>query len=62
MLEQARQEAFRITRQAKEEVDNIIKELRRLEEERASKEKNQTNRSIKKRIKLATMGSITTNC
>ena len=24
MLEQARQEAFRITRQAKEEVDNII--------------------------------------
>ena len=27
MLEQARQEAFRITRQAKEEVDNIIKEL-----------------------------------
>ena len=41
MLEQARQEAFRITRQAKEEVDNIIKELRRLEEERASKEKNQ---------------------
>ena len=39
MLEQARQEAFRITRQAKEEVDNIIKELRRLEEERASKEK-----------------------
>ena len=45
MLEQARQEAFRITRQAKEEVDNIIKELRRLEEERASKEKNQQNRS-----------------
>ena len=27
--------------EAKEEVDNIIKELRRLEEERASKEKNQ---------------------
>ena len=57
MLEQARQEAFRITRQAKEEVDNIIKELRRLEEERASKEKNQQREALRKEL-TSTMGSL----
>lgn len=57
MLEQARQEAFRITRQAKEEVDNIIKELRRLEEERASKEKNQQIEALRKEL-TSTMGSL----
>ncbi len=57
MLEQARQEAFRITRQAKEEVDNIIKELRRLEEERASKEKNQQIEALRKEL-TNSMGSL----
>lgn len=39
MMERARSEAFSITRQAKEEVDEIIKRLRELEQERASKRK-----------------------
>ena len=60
MIEQARQEAFRITRQAKEEVDNIIKELRRLEEERASKEKNQQIEALRKEL-TNSMGSLTAN-
>ncbi|MEF3401860.1 endonuclease MutS2, partial [Listeria monocytogenes] len=40
LLEEARQEAFRITRQAKEETEAVIKELRRLEQESMSKDKN----------------------
>ena len=50
ILEQARQEAFRITRQAKEEVEDIIKQLRVLEQERASKEKNQQIEALRKEV------------
>ncbi len=57
MMEQARSEAFRITRQAKEDVDNIIKELRKLEEERASKEKNQKIEELRKEL-TNSMGSL----
>ncbi len=57
MIEQARQEAFRITRQAKENVDEIIKELRKLEEERASKEKNQQIEALRKEL-TSSMGSL----
>ena len=39
------------------EVDNIIKELRRLEEERASKEKNQQIEALRKEL-TSTMGSL----
>ena len=39
-MEKARSEAFSITRQAKDEADNILKELRSMEMEMASKEKN----------------------
>ncbi len=48
VMEKARQEAFRITRQAKENVDEIIKDLRKLESERASKEKNQQIEALRK--------------
>lgn len=57
MMEQARSEAFRITRQAKEDVDNIIKELRKLEEERASKEKSQKIEELRKEL-TNSMGSL----
>lgn len=57
MIEQAKSEAFRITRQAKENVDNIIKELRTLEEERASKEKNQKIEALRKELS-SSMGSL----
>ena len=57
MIEQARAEAFRITRQAKEDVDNIIKELRVLEEERTSKEKNQKIEALRKEL-TSSMGSL----
>ena len=57
MMEQARSEAFRITRQAKEDVDNIIKELRKLEEERASKEKSQKIEQLRKEL-TNSMGSL----
>lgn len=57
IMEQARQEAFRVTRQAKEEVDNIIKELRALEEEKASKEKNQQIEALRKELS-SSMGSL----
>ena len=39
LMEKARSEAFSITRQAKDEADNILKELRSMEMEMASKEK-----------------------
>lgn len=48
MMERARSEAFSITRQAKEEVDEIIKRLRELEQERASKEKIDRLSSLEK--------------
>lgn len=57
IMEQAKSEAFRITRQAKEEVDEIIKELRRLEQERASKEKNQKIEELRKELS-SSMGSL----
>lgn len=57
LMEQARSEAFRVTRQAKEDVDNIIKELRKLEEERASKEKNQRIEELRKEL-TNSMGSL----
>ncbi len=57
IMERARQEAFRITRQAKEEVDLIVKELRELEKERASKEKNQRIEALRKEIS-SSMGSL----
>ncbi|MGL5312384.1 MAG: endonuclease MutS2 [Peptostreptococcaceae bacterium] len=57
MMEQARSEAFRITRQAKEDVERIIKELRVLEEERASKEKNQQIEALRKEL-TNSMGSL----
>ena len=50
MMERAKAEALKITRQAKEDVDNVIKELRKLEQERASKEKNQKIEQLKKEI------------
>jgi len=57
MMEEARSEAFRITRQAKEDVERIIKELRVLEEERASKEKNQQIEALRKEL-TNSMGSL----
>ena len=57
MLEKARSEAFSITRQAKEEVDDIIKELRRLETQRASKEKNREIEQLRKEL-TDSMGSL----
>ncbi|RDY29267.1 endonuclease MutS2 [Romboutsia weinsteinii] len=57
LIEQAKSEAFRITRQAKEEVDFIIKELRRLEDERASKEKNQQIEDLRKELSKS-MGAL----
>ena len=57
IIEQAKSEAFRITRQAKEDVDSIIKELRVLEEERASKEKNQKIEALRKEL-ASSMGSL----
>ena len=50
MIEQAKSEAFRITRGAKEEVDNIIKELRAMEAEMASKEKNRKIEALRKEL------------
>lgn len=57
IMEQARQEAFRITRQAKEDVDNIVKELRELEQQNASKEKNRKIEELRKEI-ATSMGSL----
>lgn len=57
MIEKAKSEAFSITRQAKENVDNIIKELRVLEEERASKEKNQKIEALRKEL-ASSMGKL----
>lgn len=57
MMERARSEAFSITRQAKEEVDEIIKGLRELEQERASKEKNRQIEQLRKEL-TDSMGSL----
>lgn len=57
MMERARSEAFSITRQAKEEVDEIIKRLRELEQERAYKEKNRQIEQLRKEL-TDSMGSL----
>ncbi|EPZ60903.1 smr domain protein [[Clostridium] sordellii ATCC 9714] len=57
MLEEARQEAFRITRQAKEETELVIKELRRLEQENMSKEKNRKIEELRREIS-SSMGAL----
>lgn len=57
MIERAKSEAFSITRQAKEEVDEIIKNLRRLETQRASKEKNRQIEQLRKEL-TDSMGSL----
>ncbi|CEO15956.1 DNA mismatch repair protein [[Clostridium] sordellii] len=57
MLEEARQEAFRITRQAKEETELVIKELRRLEQESMSKEKNRKIEELRREIS-SSMGAL----
>lgn len=57
LLEEARQEAFRITRQAKEETELVIKELRRLEQESMSKEKNRKIEELRKEIS-SSMGAL----
>lgn len=56
-MENARSEAFSIIRQAKETTDNLIKELRKIENERASKEKDRRIDEIKKEISQS-MGSL----
>ncbi|SFE26916.1 endonuclease MutS2 [Peptostreptococcus sp. D1] len=56
-IENARSEAFSIIRQAKETTDNLIKELRKIENERASKEKDKRIDEIKKEISQS-MGSL----
>ena len=50
MMERARSEAFSITRQAKEEADNILKELRQMEMQMASKEKNQKIEALRREL------------
>ncbi len=50
MMEKARAEAFSITRQAKEKADNILKELRSMEMEMASKEKNRKIEALRKEL------------
>ena len=57
LIEQAKSEAFRITRGAKEEVDNIIKELRQMENEMASKEKNRKIEALRKELS-SSMGAL----
>ncbi len=57
MIERAKSEAFSITRQAKEEVDEIIKHLKELENQRASKEKNRQIEQLRKEL-TDSMGSL----
>ena len=57
MIEKAKSEAFRITRSAKEEVDTIIKELRAMESEMASKEKNRKIEALRKEL-TSSMGAL----
>jgi DNA mismatch repair protein MutS2 len=57
MLEKAKSEAFSITRSAKEEVERIIKELRELETQMASKQKNQRIEELRKELS-SSMGSL----
>ncbi|WP_455539549.1 endonuclease MutS2 [Terrisporobacter sp.] len=57
MMEKARSEAFSITRQAKEKADQILKELRSMEMEMASKEKNKKLESLRKEL-ASSMGNL----
>lgn len=50
MLENARSEAFSIIRQAKDSTDNMIKELKEIEKQRASKDKDRRIEKIRKEI------------
>ncbi len=50
VLENARSEAFSVLRQAKESSEQMIKELRKLEKERASKEKDRKIEEIRREI------------
>lgn len=50
MLENARSEAFSIIRQAKDSADNMIKELKEIEKQRASKDKDRRIEKIRKEI------------
>lgn len=56
-LENARSEAFSIIRQAKESTDEIIKELRKIENEKASQEKDRRIDEIRKEISKS-MGNL----
>ena len=57
IISKAKSEAFSITRQAKEQSDEILKELRKLEMERASKEKHKKIEALKKELSDS-MGSL----
>ncbi|MEG0250497.1 MAG: endonuclease MutS2 [Peptostreptococcus sp.] len=50
MLENARSEAFSIIRQAKDSTDNMIKELKEIEKQRASKDNDRRIEKIRKEI------------
>ena len=50
VMESARSEAFSIVRQAKENCDSMIKELRKLERKKASKDKDRRIEEIRKEI------------
>ncbi len=50
IMENARSEAFSVIRQAKESTDKMIKELRKLEMQKASKEKDRRIEKIRKEI------------
>jgi len=50
IISKAKSEAFSITRQAKEQSDQILKELRKLETEMASKEKHKKIEALKKEL------------
>lgn len=50
IITKAKSEAFSITRQAKEQSDQILKELRKLETEMASKEKHKKIEALKKEL------------
>ena len=50
IISKAKSEAFSITRQAKEQSDNILKELRKLETQMASKEKHKKIEELRKEL------------
>ena len=50
IISKAKSEAFSITRQAKEQSENILKELRKLETEMASKQKQQKIEALRKEL------------